>query len=149
MSTPLLCAALLIAGGIAGATSTFAASTQVVGQGAIVTTAGSTASLAFGHAGSLELRLDGSMLHVQGRVSAAGSLALTVDGRTMLLPDEAIDLSVEVGSASPVTAVVTHDVSSTATLTFTRADGHVTVSSTVANVSGSSTSVSTSTSTRR
>lgn len=149
MSTPLLCAAVLIAGVITGASGTFAASARVVGQGTIVTTAGSTASLTFGDAARLELRLDASTLHIQGRMSAAGSLALTVDGRTVPLSDGSIDLSVAVGRSGGVTAVVTHGVSSTATLTFARADGHVTVSSSVTNASGSSTSVSTSTSTTR
>ena len=149
MSTSLLCAALLIAGVITGASGTFAASAQVVGQGTIVTTAGSTASLTFGDAGNLALRLDGSTLHIQGRMSVAGSLALTVDGRPVPLPDGVIDLLVEVGSSGRITAVVTHGGSSNATLTFARADGHVTVSSSVTNVSGSSTSVSTSTSTTR
>jgi hypothetical protein len=146
MSTPMFYATLVLAGGLALSSHTFATSIQTVGQTAIVKTAGSTAWVTFGDVGSLELGLAGSTLRDQGRISAAGPLALTVNGKRVPLPVGAIDLSVDVGSSGPVSAVVTQGTSSTATLTFTRAAGQISVSSSVTNVAGSSVSVSTSTS---
>jgi hypothetical protein len=144
MRTPVLAAAALaISGEIIGAADMCTGAASGVSKGTMVQTAHSTASIAFSDGSRLELRLAESTLHVQGHMSAAGALALTVNRKAVPLPDSAVALSIDVGSTGPVSAVVAQGASSIATLTFARTDGHVTVST---SVSGSSVSVTTSTS---